>query len=112
MAGRAVRATVVSADGNLLTLDRAAEERFLFGRLRFLSGANCGIASVVLAVNGDEVSLRDRPVERVEGGTVVEIREGCDKRFETCVERFENAANFRGEPHLPGTDLLTRYPGA
>ena len=21
-------------------------------------------------------------------------------------------ANFRGEPHLPGMDLLTRYPGA
>ena len=112
MAGRTVRSTVKSADGNLLTLDRAAEERFLFGRLRFLSGANCGIASVVLAVGGDEVSLRDRPFELVEPGTVVELREGCDKRFETCVSRFENAANFRGEPHLPGTDLLTRYPGA
>ncbi|WP_282098078.1 phage portal protein [Sphingomonas sp. S2M10] len=23
-----------------------------------------------------------------------------------------NAVNFRGEPFLPGTDLLTRYPGA
>ncbi|MBS0285228.1 MAG: hypothetical protein JSS15_12490 [Proteobacteria bacterium] len=22
-----------------------------------------------------------------------------------------NAANFRGEPYLPGIDLLTRYPG-
>lgn len=25
-------------------------------------------------------------------------------------ERFANALNFRGEPHLPGVDLLTRYP--
>ena len=112
LAGRTMRTTVLSSNGNLLTLDRPAEERFLFGRLRFLSGANCGIASVVLGVNGDEVSLRDRPAQPVAAGSVVELREGCDKRFETCVSRFQNAANFRGEPHLPGTDLLTRYPGA
>jgi hypothetical protein len=48
----------------------------------------------------------------VEIGCIIELREGCDKRFETCVTRFANAENFRGEPHLPGTDLLTRFPGA
>jgi uncharacterized protein len=32
-----------------------------------------------------------------------------DQRFSTCVSRFANALNFRGEPHLPGNDLLTRY---
>jgi uncharacterized phage protein (TIGR02218 family) len=63
-------------------------------------------------VDGSQVSIRDRPRAAVVAGTVVEIREGCDKRFETCVARFDNAVNFRGEPHLPGTDLLTRYPGA
>lgn len=31
----------------------------------------------------------------------------CDKRFSTCVERFNNAVNFRGEPHLPG--LMGRW---
>jgi uncharacterized phage protein (TIGR02218 family) len=58
------------------------------------------------------VTLRDLPRAAVEGGCKVELREGCDKRFETCTSRFQNAVNFRGEPHLPGTDLLTRYPGA
>jgi uncharacterized phage protein (TIGR02218 family) len=48
----------------------------------------------------------------VEVGARIELREGCDKRFETCRDRFANATNFRGEPHLPGNDLLTRYPGA
>jgi uncharacterized phage protein (TIGR02218 family) len=38
--------------------------------------------------------------------------EGCDKRLETCRDRFANTLNFRGEPHLPGNDLLTRYPGS
>jgi len=31
--------------------------------------------------------------------------------METCSARFGNAVNFRGEPYLPGNDLLTRYPG-
>lgn len=112
LAGRTMRATVLSASGNLLQLDRIVDSKFLFGRLRFLGGDNCGLASAVLGVNGAEISLRDRPRAAVGPGTSVELREGCDKRFETCVSRFGNAVNFRGEPHLPGTDLLTRYPGA
>lgn len=112
LAGRTVRASVNSAADNLLQLDRPVEDRFLFGRLRYLSGDNCGLESVILAVNGSSISLRDRPRAGVQAGTTVELREGCDKRFATCVARFQNGANFRGEPHLPGTDLLTRYPGA
>jgi len=45
-------------------------------------------------------------------GDRIALRHGCDKSFATCVSRFGNAENFRGEPHLPGNDLLTRYPGA
>nr|WP_258893257.1 phage BR0599 family protein [Sphingomonas sp. SUN019] len=40
------------------------------------------------------------------------MTEGCDKSVATCAGRFANVANFRGEPYLPGIDLLTRYPGA
>ena len=58
------------------------------------------------------VKVRDLRRAPVEVGCRIELREGCDKRFETCVSRFANAINFRGEPHLPGNDLLTRYPGA
>jgi uncharacterized phage protein (TIGR02218 family) len=111
LAGRSIRVKVVSASENVLDLDTALDDRFLFGRARFLSGDNCGAASVVLAVSGSRISLRDRPRAAVAAGVTVELREGCDKRFETCVSRFANAVNFRGEPHLPGTDLLTRYPG-
>lgn len=112
LAGRTIRAEVVSAEDNVLGLDGTVDSRFLFGRLRYLSGTNCGLSTIILAVNGAQVSLRDRPRGDVASGTIVELREGCDKRFETCVTRFQNGANFRGEPHLPGSDLLTRYPGA
>ena len=33
------------------------------------------------------------------------------KSIATCAGRFGNTLNFRGEPYLPGVDLLTRYPG-
>lgn len=34
----------------------------------------------------------------------------CDYRFETCRDTYGNTANFRGFPHLPGTDALLAGP--
>lgn len=112
LAGRVSRARIVASDNGQLSLDTALDARFVLGRLRYLSGANCGLATVILAVAEAEITVRDAARAPIEPGCLVEVREGCDKRFETCVSRFANAANFRGEPHLPGNDLLTRYPGA
>lgn len=111
MAGRSVRAIVVSHDGATMTLDRSLDDRFQFGTLRALSGPTRGISVMIVGVSDAELSLRSSGWPLVPAGTVVLLREGCDKRLETCSVRFANAANFRGEPHLPGNDLLTRYPG-
>jgi uncharacterized phage protein (TIGR02218 family) len=112
LAGRSTRAQVVSVDGPVIELSKAVDERLLFGRLQFRSGRNCGLNTVILNAAGTRITVRDLPPAKVEPGDTVVLREGCDKRFQTCIERFGNAANFRGEPHLPGNDLLTRYPGA
>ena len=32
---------------------------------------------------------------------------GCDKLFTTCRDRFQNAVNFRGFPHMPGNAFVT-----
>lgn len=37
---------------------------------------------------------------------------GCDRRFETCRTKFDNIVNFRGHPHIPGSDFVLRYPRA
>jgi uncharacterized phage protein (TIGR02218 family) len=111
LAGRSVRATVIAVEGAQLTLDQPFDDRFVLGRLRYMSGANCGLTTVILSVNGHAIQIRDLPRTAVEADCSVDLREGCDKRFQTCGARFGNAINFRGEPHLPGTDLLTRYPG-
>lgn len=112
LAGRTSFASVTASDGGALTLDRSIGDNYLLGRLRYLRGGNCGLSSTIIAIAGDVLRVRDLPRAAVEAGCRVELREGCDKRFATCVARFDNALNFRGEPHLPGNDLLTRFPGA
>lgn len=37
----------------------------------------------------------------IELGSGYNVRLGCDKNFETCISKFNNAVNFRGEPHIP-----------
>lgn len=110
--GRSIRALVTAANGQDITLNRPIGVNYAAGRLRYLRGANCGLASRIISVDGSTVRLQEPPPGPVETGEEVELHEGCDKRFSTCTERFRNALNFRGEPHLPGNDLLTRYPGS
>ena len=112
LAGRVRRCTIAAVEGNELRIDQAVGDAFLWGRARFLTGENAGLSSVTVGIAGDLITIRDTMRGAVAAGDRIELREGCDKRFATCCERFDNAANFRGEPHLPGNDLLTRYPGA
>lgn len=85
--------------------------RFAFGRLRWLTGRNSGRYQEILHAEGASIRLREPPPSQVDVGDVVLLTEGCDGRLQTCQSRFANVANFRGEPHLPGTDFLLRYPG-
>jgi len=84
----------------------------VFGTLRWLEGGNCGMVQSIIASDAASVTLADAPAFMVAVGTRVLLTEGCDKQMATCSTRFGNAINFRGEPYLPGSDLLTRYPGA
>ncbi|ABF53702.1 DUF2163 domain-containing protein [Sphingopyxis alaskensis] len=101
---------VVAVAGRVVTLDAAAPH-MAFGELLWIEGANCGLASPVSAAEGAELHLAEAPPFAPDAPVRVRLTEGCDKRLATCRDRFANAVNFRGEAHLPGNDLLTRYPG-
>jgi uncharacterized phage protein (TIGR02218 family) len=114
MAGRRRFARVLSVAERVLTLNGAepVAGAYAGGLLRWFGGANSGL-SAAIAVSGDAtVTLRADPMLPVVAGDLVEVSEGCDKSLATCAARFGNVSNFRGEPYLPGIDLLTRYPGA
>ena len=109
---RVTRLAAVLADDVVEVAEAGTGDEFGFGRLRWLGGPNCGLASEVIRSAGALLTLAEPPAFAALAGDLVELSEGCDRRLVTCAGRFANVANFRGEPHLPGIDLLTRYPGA
>ena len=74
------------------------------GYLSFVSGQNTGL------------KIGIRKLERAEGkimlilpapypivcGDCYKIYAGCNKRFDTCANTYDNVINFRGEPYVPG----------
>ena len=85
-------------------------ERFVFGTVRWLDGAATGLRHTVLAADNGILILDGTIPAGVGPGTRAELREGCDRTIATCSSRFDNAVNFRGEPFLPGNDMVARYP--
>lgn len=86
---------------------------FTGGRLTFTAGANAGDAMEVKRhrVVGDTViiELWQAMAMAVAPGDTFVVTAGCDKRFVTCRDRFDNALSFRGFPHIPGNDFIMRY---
>ena len=75
-----------------------------------MGGPLAGTRSAIVDAVGGALLLA-RPIEQtIPSGTRVLLREGCDRTLGTCHARFTNTANFRGEPFLPGNDLVARYP--
>lgn len=115
--GRVREGTVASvrARGRFLAggLEGSAAGWFARGRIEWLSGANAGSAGQVkqdlLLAEGRLVELWEEPAGPVAVGDGFRVTAGCDKRAETCREKFGNLENFRGFPHLPGEDWVNGY---
>ncbi|MBM3529046.1 MAG: DUF2163 domain-containing protein [Alphaproteobacteria bacterium] len=94
-------------------LDAYADGWFTGGRLQWTSGGNVGLAIEVkshrVTDDGAVLDLWQAMPEPLSEGDAFAVTAGCDKRFVTCRDRFDNAANFRGFPHIPGNDFVARY---
>lgn len=87
---------------------------FARGRLLVLTGEATGLSAMI---KSDESVGADRKVRLwqemrapVAIGDRVRVVAGCDKRADTCRQKFNNFINFRGFPHVPGEDWLMAYP--
>ncbi len=87
---------------------------FAHGRILFLDGAAQGLVGLVRhdtsVPDGRRIELWIGPGAKPAKGDAIRIEAGCDRRFETCREKFGNEINFRGFPHIPNEDWLTRMP--
>ena len=93
---------------------RAVDDWFNGGAIIFESGLNAGKVIEIrewTAATGEIILFLPVPFT-LYAGTRVRLYPGCDKRLTTCVNKFDNVLNFRGEPFVPGQDELTSYASA
>lgn len=88
-----------------------ADNYFAFGVLTWTSGDNLNYSMEVLSqvdVGGgvDQIVLALEMPDVPQVGDTFEIVAGCDKRLSTCISKFNNVANFRGYPFVPGSDAI------
>ena len=105
--GGASRVLVVSG------LASFASDWFTDGTLTLDGGADAGLVFEVKAhrkTSGiDQLELWLPPPFPIATGVTGTVVAGCRKTFAVCGSKFDNVANFRGFPHIPGTDAVTRY---
>lgn len=105
---------ITSVTGNSVFQDTVRTEAagfFDFGKITFTSGNNNGLSMEVKEYTTGSITLVLPMPYDVQVDDAYTIEAGCDKTFETCKNRFDNVINFRGEPHVPGTDQILKTSG-
>ncbi len=85
---------------------------FSRGLLTFTSGAANG-SSIEVKMHTRAggivtVDLWEVPKGPLAAAQTFTVTAGCNKSIGTCRAKFSNAENFRGFPHMPGNDFLTK----
>lgn len=111
-------ATVVAVEDSFRILvsglGHFGETAFAFGSALWTEGRRDGLRDGVLGhrrtAGGDVLGFGAMVGDWVAVGDTLTVTVGCDRRFATCRDRHGNAVNFRGFPHIPGSDYVLRHP--
>ena len=104
-------ATITAINGasySVSGLGSFADDWFTRGQLFWASGVNIGRSLTIKRQLGGRLDLWQVPKFVVTPGEQVLLTAGCDKQFSTCKTKFSNAVNFRGFPHMPGSDFVMK----
>jgi len=85
---------------------------FTGGEIKFTSGSNINLRMEVKEFSESVISLALPFPYQIQVGDNFEAIAGCDKTVSTCKSKFDNIINFRGEPHIPGTDQISKTGGS
>lgn len=85
----------------------ASGEVYRYGLLTWTSGLNTGLKSEVKDATSN-IILYDSMPFLIQAGDGFSLQQGCDKKLETCRDRYSNVINHGGFHYLPGQDTITR----
>ncbi len=81
------------------------------GKVTFVSGNCIGLSMEIQryqSSNQNFILSLDMPYP-LQVGDAYQATPGCNKRWRTCVDKFENQ-NFSGWPFIPGSDYVVQFP--
>ncbi|WP_293853190.1 DUF2163 domain-containing protein [uncultured Alsobacter sp.] len=93
-------------------LEAYADGLFNGGRVTFAQGGLAGQMAQVQLHRHDasvvSLTLWEPAPRAIEPGMAFTVSAGCDGSLGSCTGRFGNLLNFRGFPHMPGSDYVLR----
>ena len=101
------RVTANSTTGTELTCNLTqANGWFNQGVIKFTSGLNAGLTRTVKEHKDGTLSFALRLPFPPQAGDVFKVYPGCNKRQDTCKNKFNNVVHFRGFPYIPSADTV------
>lgn len=85
---------------------------FAYGKVTWLTGQNAGFSMEVKTFAPGVVTLAMAMPYPIAVGDTYTITAGCDKTIGACNARYSNIVHFRGEPYIPGPDILLSPQGS
>lgn len=83
-----------------------SSDYFSNGSIKIINGKNKDMITEIKKSDGEQLILKFKFPFEINIGDKFELTVGCDKEFNTCISKFNNAINFRGEPNLPRSKKL------
>ncbi|AOA58282.1 DUF2163 domain-containing protein [Acinetobacter larvae] len=74
---------------------------FTQGVVEFTQGVNKGLKRTVRLHESGALLLTLPLLDMPAVGELIKVYPGCDKRLDTCMNRFNNRDHFRGQPFIP-----------
>lgn len=84
---------------------------FTSGEVEWTSGPNTGLKMEIKEFSNGVVTLSLPMPKEISKGHQYTIVAGCGKDKDTCINKFNNFINFRGEPDVPGQDAIFETAG-
>ena len=82
---------------------------FKYGIITFTSGKNINQSMEIKQSFDNSIILNTKLNYPIIVGDIFKITVGCDKTISNCIHKFNNAINFRGEPHVANTTKVYKF---